>query len=332
MPTIKEVALRANVSKATVSRVLNATAPVNIKTRQRVLDTIEELDFQPDSLARALATKRSKGIGVMVNDLASPFYGAVLKGIESVLRTEDMHLLVSSGYADHMEEQKAVEFLAQRRADALIIQVDATPNDELIRHASQDVPCVIFGRYIPDLADRCIYLDSEAGGFMATQHLIACGHRRIAHITGPLAIDDSRTRLQGYQRALEAAGLRFDERLVIEADFHESGGQQATRDLLERQLDFTALFVGNDQMAAGSLDALKEAGLSVPDDISLIGFDDVIFAQYLTPKLTTIRQPLFEMGQAAAQRALGLLGNKETEVKGKFDPELVIRQSVKTIK
>jgi ABC-type sugar transport system substrate-binding protein len=184
-----------------------------------------------------------------------------------------------------------------------------------------------YAKVFPKATHRMV--GKEAG---ETHHLIACGHRRIAHITGPLAIDDSRARLQGYQRALEAAGISFDERLVIEADFHESGGRQATQALLKRQLDFTAIFVGNDQMATGALDALKEAGLTVPDDISLIGFDDVLFAQYLTPKLTTIRQPLFEMGQAAAQRALDLLGNKETEVKGKFDPELVIRQSVKTIK
>ena len=331
MSTIKEVAERARVSKATVSRVINGSAPVNSQTKRRVLDTIKELDFQPDSLAKALATKRSRGIGVTINDLASPFYGAVLKGVESILETEGMHLLVSSGHAEGFAERQAVDFLKQRRSDALIIQADATPEAELTQWASQDIPVVIFGQYLSDVAERCIYLDSEAGGYMATQHLIDCGHTRIAHITGPLSIHDSRARLQGYCRALEVAGIAFDKDLVSEGDFREEGGQWATQQLLKRDLEFTALFVANDQMAVGSLETLSEADLSVPGDISVIGFDDIVFAKYLTPKLTTVRQPLFEMGQAAARLALDLLENKKTEVKGKFEPELIIRQSVKTL-
>lgn len=132
MSTIKEVALRANVSKATLSRVINATVPVNAQTRQRVLDTIEELNFQPDSLARALATKRSMGIGVTINDLASPFFGAVLKGLESVLKAEGMHLLVSSGHAENFSERQAVDFLRQRRSDALIIKLTPRPKLSLL--------------------------------------------------------------------------------------------------------------------------------------------------------------------------------------------------------
>jgi LacI family transcriptional regulator len=331
MSTIQEVARRAKVSKATVSRVLNGSAPVTQQTRKRVLDIIEELNFQPDTLARALATKRSGGIGVTVNDLGSPFYGAVLRGIESVLNASGMHLLVSSGHADALAERQAVEFLRRRRADALIIQADATPPQDLVEWASQDVPVVIFGRDVPAISERCVCLDSELGGVMATRHLLEAGHRRVAHISGPLAIPDSQARLQGYRRALEEAGLVCDERLVATGDFRETGGYEATQTLLSRGASFTAIFVGNDQMAVGALDALTEAGVRVPDDVSLIGFDDIMFAKYLSPKLTTIRQPLFEMGRAAAQLALELLTKKETGVNSKFEPELVMRQSVKTI-
>ena len=332
MPTIKEVSRRANVSASTVSRVLNGTVPVAEETRRRVLEAVRELDYRPNAFARSLATNRSGGIGVSVNDLSSPFYGAIVRGIEQEAEAAGMHLLVSSGHADEEKERRALEFLLERRPDVLIVHLEAMPDLELIELMEADVPIVLVGRYLADAEERCVWLDNETGGQLATHHLIDHGHTRIAHITGPLWFPDSRARLLGHRRALDRAGIAFDERLQVEGDFLEEGGYRAAKRLLDRRVDFTAIASANDQMASGAMQALREACIRIPDDISVIGYDDVLFARYLTPTLSTVRQPLEEMGRAATRIALALLEGAEEEVMHKFEPTLVARESVRALR
>lgn len=335
MPTIKEVSRRAKVSPSTVSRVLNETVPVADDTKKRVLDAVRELKYEPNVFARSLVTNRSGGIGVVVNEISSPYYSGIVSGIEEVVEAAGMHLIVSSGHADPKFERRATEYLLQRRSDALILHLETLSDYELLEWLEQNVasemPVVIVGRNVTELGNNCVYLDNERGGCLATQYLLEQGHRHIAHITGPLAMKDSRDRLQGYRRALEAAGLAYDERYVVEANFTEEGGLHAAQRLLYRRLELSAIFSANDQMAAGILHTLREHRLDVPDDISLIGYDDVFIARYLYPALSTIQQPLKDMGRAAARIALAALGHKETEVKRKFEPQLIIRQSVRPL-
>lgn len=332
MTTIKEVSHIAQVSMATVSRVLTGSAPVAESTRARVLAAMQQTGYTPNAFARSLATNRSGSIGVVVNELSSPFYGGIVRGIEEVVEAAGLHLMVSSGHADRALERKAVESLRQRRADALIVQLETVLDYDLLRWAAHAIPLVIVCRYVPELAERCVYLDNVLGGYLATKQLLAHGHRRIAHITGWLAIKDARDRLEGYRQALLESGIPYDEGLVIEGNFVEEGGQRGMKRLLRRKLDFTAIIAGNDQTAAGALHTLREYGLQVPHDVSLIGYDDVILARYLYPALTTIRQPLVEMGRAAAQLALTALGafkaDAGEEVIRKFEPTLVVRESV----
>lgn len=331
MATIKEVSSLARVSPSTVSRVLNGNAPVADGTRARVLAAVEELGYQPNAFARGLVTNRSDGIGVVVNEISSPFYSSIVQGIEEVVEAAGRHLIVSSGHARERLERDAVEFLKQRRCDALILHVEAISDYDLLQWAKQEPPVVLVGRYVAELADRCIHLDNVAGGYLATKHMIEHGHRAIAHITGWMAIEDARARMEGYRRALAEAGIPFDEMLVVEGDFVEEGGGRATRRLLERDREFTALVAANDQTAAGALHVLREHGLDVPGDVSVIGYDDVLLAQYLYPALTTIRQPLADMGRAAAQLALAALdGSDGRGVKRRFDPILIERDSVTT--
>ena len=335
MSTIKEVSRRAQVSPATVSRVLNGSAPVASSTKKRVLDAVEKLNYQPNAFARGLVTNRSGGIGVVVNEISSPYYSGIVRGIENVIEASGMHLIVSSGHADAKFERRAVDYLRQRRADALILHLETFSDYDLLAWLEQDVslevPVIIVGRNVAELAGNCVYLDNERGGFLATRHLLEWGHEHIAHITGPLAMKDSRDRLQGYRRALEEAGLDYDETYVVEANFTEEGGQRAAQRLLDRKLDLTAIFSANDQMAAGILHTLRANHLNVPQDISLVGYDDVFIARYLYPALTTIQQPLWDMGQATAHLVLAALDQRETEVQRKFEPELVVRQSVKRL-
>lgn len=334
MATIKEVSRHANVSPSTVSRVLNGTAAVNNETKQRVLEAVEKLNYQPNAFAQGLVTNRSGGIGVIVNEISSPYYSSIIQGIEEVIEAEDMHLLVSSGHADLQFERKAADYLKQRRADALIMHLESLPDDDLIQwleHDFSDTPVILVGRYVPELDHLCIHLDNERGGFLATQYLISQGHKRIAHISGPLAMKDSRDRLQGYRRALEEAGLNYDENFVVEANFNETGGQRAAQRLLDRNLNVSAIFSGNDQMAFGILHTLREANLTIPNDISLVGYDDVYISKYLYPALTTIQQPLREMGRAAARAVIAALNHNGEEVTRKFEPKLVVRQSVRSL-
>lgn len=332
MPTIKEVSRHAKVSPSTVSRVLNGSAPVSPEARRRVLEAIQKLNYHPNAFARGLVTNRSGGIGVVVNEISSPFYSGLISGIEQVVEAEGLHLLVSSGHANAQKEREALEFLRQRRSDGLIFQVDASSDYEILEwFGGLEIPFVIVGRFIAEFAERCLWLDNELGGYLATRYLIEQGHRRIAYVAGLPTIRDSWERLHGYRRALEEAGIPFDEMLIAEGTFMEESGQVAMRRLLERQLGITAVFLANDQMAAGAIQALREAGVGVPEEISIIGYDDVHFARYLYPALTTIRQPFAEMGKTAAQMLLAALSGKETEVKRRFEPELVVRQSVRRL-
>ena len=333
MSTIREVSRMAGVSATTVSRVLNGSAPVSDGTRERVLDAVRELDYHPNAFARGLVTNRSGGIGVTVNDFSSPFFGPILQGIEQVVEEAGMHLMVASGHARADDERQAIEFLRSRRADALILYQEGLDDDELIALARAEPALVALGRSVPEIADRCVDLDNEAGGWLATRHLIENGHRRIAHVSGPLRMHDGRERLIGYRRALTEAGIPFDPALLVEADFMEPGGFEAARRLLSRDLPepVTAIFAANDESAAGVLAGLRAAGLSVPNDISLVGYDDLPLARYLHPGLTTVRQPLHDMGRAAAHVALARLDGNETEVRRRFEPQLVVRSSARPL-
>lgn len=329
MATIKDVSRLANVSVSTVSRVLNGVVPVADAKRAAVMDAIEHLGYRPNVFARSLATNRSGGIGVVVNELSSPMYAAIIQGIETVIEGQGLHMIVSSGHATRELERTSYQFLKERRTDALILQLEATPDDDVLAWTRQETPIVIVGRYIEELADRCIHLDNVYGGCVATRHLIERGHRRVAHITGNMALKDARDRVDGYRQALSEAGIPYDASLLVEGNFVEEGGQNGMQRLLDRDIGFTALFAANDQTAAGAINVLRVRGLRVPDDVSVIGFDDVFLARYVYPPLTTIRQPLVEMGQVAAWLTLSALGARARgEVIRKFEPVLVERESV----
>lgn len=347
MATIQEVSRRAGVSPATVSRVLTGNAVVAEPTRVRVMAAVQELGYTPNMFARGLVTSYSHSVGVIVSDLSSPYYGPLLGGIESVTERAGLHMSVSSGHARLDSERHAVTFLRQRHADALIVQLEETSDEELVGWAKGGAPLVLVGRYVAELAHVSVHLDHQLGGLRATRHLLEHGHRRVAHVAGPPGRDDSRARLAGYRQALAEARLPFDEQLVVPGDFLEESGERAVRHLWRRGLlggtpqagGVSAIFAANDQMAAGALRALRERGLRVPDDISLVGYDDLIFARFLQPELTTVRQPLGAMGRAAAELALAALrggrgqGSAEPPevVQRRFEPTLVRRGSVAAV-
>jgi len=328
MATIREVSKHAQVSVATVSRVVNGNKWVAEATRQRVLEAMAELGYHPNSFARSLATNKSETIGMVVGDLAGPFFGEMMQYAEQAVRDAGKHLIITSGHSTLEEERDAIQFLLKRRCDALILHLDLTPDEEIIELAkAESTPMILVNRLVPALADQCVYLDNEAGGFLATQHLIEQGHRLIACITGPLYKADARERLAGYRRALDAAGLPFDQHLVVEGDFMEPGGEVAVTTLLQRKVDFSAVVVGNDLMAIGAYNGFKQAGLRIPQDVSLVGYDDVLMSGYLEPPLTTVRVPVAEFGSEAGRLALKLGEGIDCEIHNRFMPSLIERGS-----
>ena len=328
MATIREVARLANVSVATVSRVMNGVT-VTPANKTAVLAAIEQLHYRPNAFARSLATDRSGAIGVVVNEVTGLFYGGIVQGIESVVEKHGMHLIVSSGHRIAERERQAFESLTQSRADALIMLVSATSDYDLIELATGDRPVVLIGRHIEELADRCVFVDNVHGGYIATRHLIDKGHDQIAHLTGNLSMRDGRDRLEGYKTALREAGIEFKESLLVDGEFVEEGGYRGMQRLLHRGSEFTAVFAANDQSAAGALLALKEGGREVPGDVSVVGYDDVLLARYVSPALTTVGQPYVEMGRSAARLALSAIGiSSPAPVVNKFEPKLVVRESV----
>ncbi|EIJ0945403.1 LacI family DNA-binding transcriptional regulator [Vibrio vulnificus] len=328
MATIKDVSEYAGVSQATVSRVVNGSCRVSHDKKLRVEKAIQVLGYRPNAIAQALASSRTGSIGIIVPELGGPFYSGILHCIEEQFRRFGYHVIVTAGNNSEESQRESVEFLLGRRVDAMILHTQNLSDDYLIELESKGIPLVLVNRFIPELASSCIDIDNELGGRMATEYLLQRGHHSIACITGPLDKSDARGRLQGYRKALEAAGIEYDEALVSEAGFTEESGASAMRKLLNRGHTFYAVFACNDHMAFGAFEVMKEQRIRVPEDVSLVGFDDILFARYLTPALTTVNFPIEQMSLEAVQLTLQILNKNKRDVNFRLSPTLVIRESV----
>jgi LacI family transcriptional regulator len=323
--TIHDIAREAGVSPSTVSRVLNGTVPVASSKRDAVLAVVEKLNYRPNVIAQGLARGRTAAIGVVTQSVASPFYGEILRGVEQGLLGSGYHSVFASGNWLTEQELAAFDLLSGRRVDGLVV-LPGTISDEQLRRSAEELPLIVVGRRIAGLESQCLYIDDERAAYEATCYLIELGHQRIAHIAGPETHHDAVERRRGYLRALSEAGLPHDEQLVVAGDYTEQSGLLALQSLLSRNTIFTAIFAANDQMAYGARLGLYRHGIRVPEDVSLVGFDDLISSAYTTPPLTTVRQPLIELGRAASEAVLALL-NGQTPPQQTFSTSLIVRES-----
>lgn len=331
MATIYEVSKLAGVSLATVSRVMNDSGKVTPKTREKVLAAIAELGYRPNSMAQSLASKRSNSVGILIPELHGPFFGVMLSSVEKELRDAGKRVIITAGHSDEKKERDCIEFLLGSSCDALILHVYSVSHDYLVELNKGPVPIVVLNNYVPELAEHCIFLDNEHGGYIATRALLERGHTELAYISGPHWKSDSFKRLAGHKRALQEFGMEVNEQLVIEGDFEEASGRAAMKQLLSQDISFTGVVCANDEMAAGAIDAARKQGISVPDDISVIGYDNVYFTNYLNPKLSSIGCRISEMGQMAARCVLkNAYGQTDLEIQNTFKPRLVLRESVKS--
>ena len=331
MITIKEVSELANVSQATVSRTLNGHSTVKEANKVKVFEAIEKLGYKPNAFAQALASSRSNSIGMLVGSLSGPFYGPLMHFAEDLVYKQNMHLIITSGQESKDKEVDSIQFLQSKQVDGLIIHSDMLSDDELIEVVKKTPSTIILNRYIPELSKQCICIDNEQGGYLATLYLLESGHRRIACITGQLSKIDSRDRLQGYRNAISEYGIDYDVNLIEEGRFDHEGNHEKVRRLLDRNTEISAIFCQNDNIALAAYDVCNERGLTIGEDISIVGFDNDTYSQHIRPGLTTVNFPIVEMGVEAANGVLALVKNQPYELNRKLSPRLMIRNSVKQL-
>ena len=327
--TLGMVATAAGVSPSTVSRILNGTAVVSADKRAAIEQAITSLGFVPDPVARALAGGRTQSIGVITQAIDSPFYGVALRGIEVELGGAGYNALFVSGQWDAAEEARCIDMLRTRRVDGIIV-LTGRLSDQALRACAKALPVVVTGRALKAPGLYSLAFDNFEGARQATHHLLTLGHRRIAFISGDPRHPDAMERQRGYRAALEAAGVIYRASLVMPGQYHEESGAVAVERLLDSRERFTAIFAANDQMAIGANLALHRRGLKVPADVSLVGFDDLPVAVYSIPPLSTVRQPVYELGRAAASSMLQLLAGEKPSI-AMPAPQLVARASSRNL-
>ncbi len=326
--TIVDVAREAGVSYATVSRVVNNKPTVKTETRARVLQAMTRMGYQANLQARSLAGGRSNVIGLLVVDLSTQYLGEIMYGIDDVLAVRQYELMLYTTHRRKTKESAYVNMMANGMADGLLILLPRDPDAYLESLRERDLPYVLIDHHSRNEADLAVYAANVQGGFEATKHLIDLGHTRIGLITGWMDMTSAQDRLEGYKQALADCGLPLDPTLTVEGDFTQASGYHGAMQLLDLPEPPTAIFASNDVSAIGVLDAARTRGLRVPDDLSVIGFDDIPMAALLNPPLTTIRQPLQDMGRIATTLLLDRIREPEQEKSSVVLPtELVVRGS-----
>ncbi|KPC85022.1 MULTISPECIES: LacI family DNA-binding transcriptional regulator [Streptomyces] len=336
-PTLEEVAARAGVGRGTASRVINGSPRVSAQTREAVEAAVAELGYVPNRAARALAGNRTDAIALVVPEsetrfFAEPYFSDIVRGVGAALADTEMQLLLTLAGNDR-ERRRLAQYLTAHRVDGvLLVSVHADdPLPDLLEQLG--MPSVISGRRHAAETLPSVDSDNFEGARAAVDHLIARGRRSIATITGRLDVYGAQRRLDGYRKAVAAAGLDPDERLIAPADFSEEGGARAMRELLERRPDVDAVFAASDVMAAGARQVLRESGRRIPDDVALVGFDDSAVARHMDPPLTSVRQPIEEMGRTMTRVLLQEIANRSsgdgTEERPRIvlPTELVVRES-----
>ncbi len=330
--TIREVGEQAGVSQATAARVLGGYGSASPEVRSKVEDAARKLGYVPNSVARALASGMTHAVGLVVSDIENPFFAAAARGMSDALEDQGHTVLLTNSDEDLDRERKAIDALRARQVDALVVVPSSTVALPHLSAASAAAPLVLLDRAVRGLGVDAVTADNRGGAMLAVEHLIGHGHRRIGLVSDHPTISSSAERIEGYREALEAVGIEPDPHLISLAGATKADGYRATRNLLESDQRPTALFTANNFMTLGAMLALSDMGLRVPDDISLVGFDDLEWTTLVAPPLTVVAQPVSEMGAFAAERVLTrLAGGGGRPRRFKLDTRLITRASCASI-
>ncbi len=327
--TLEMVAKEAGVSPSTVSRILNGTAKVREAKVRAVEAAIAKLRFMPNPVARSLAGGKSMSVGVVIQAIDSPFYGEALAAIEQGLSRARYSALFASGHLSEGDERRAIDQLVYRRVEGIILMNSCLSARELI-HVSQSIPLVVTGRRVAGGRIYSVDVDSTPGARLATEYLLGQGHRRIAFISGPSGHLDSVQRYAGYRAALAAAGVPEVKKLVVAGNYTDAAGYAAMNRLLDSGAKFTAVFAANDQTAYGAMLALHRRGLDVPQDVSIVGFDDLLMSSFTIPPLTTVHRSIKQIGGGAAEALIDLIEGRKPAAKVPA-ATLAIRESTRPL-
>jgi LacI family transcriptional regulator len=328
--TLEMVAKEAGVSPSTVSRILNGTARVRELKVRAVEAAISKLQFMPNPVARSLARGKSMSVGVVIQAIDSPFYGEALAAIEKGLMRANYSALFVSGHWREADERRCIDHLLSRRVDGIILVTSCLPDPELL-NLSRSAPLILTGRALAGERIYALDVDSTPGARLATEYLIGQGHRRIAFIMGPVSHPDAQQRLDGYKAALAANKIPFAKKLVAVGDYSDAGGYAAMNQLLESGAELSALFAANDQSAYGAMLALHRRGLKVPQDVSVVGYDDLPTSSFTVPPLTTVHRSISEIGEGAAEAMIDLIEGRTPAARA-FAPTLAIRESTRSLR
>lgn len=333
MASMKDIAKRAGVSTSTVSHVINQSRFVSEEITERVKKAAKELNYSPSALARSLKMNRTRTIGLLVTTSTNPFFGEVVKGVERHCYEQNYNLILCNTEGDEARMKSSINTLLEKRVDGLLLLCSTLEGQHLdVFDRYEDVPTVVMDWGETHFPSDKIKDNSHLGGYLAAKHLIENGHKRIGCVTGPLDRHQAQIRFSGFKQALEEAELSLDERWVVPANFECDGGYEAFCRLYEQGELPSAIFACNDMMAMGIINAANEKGIRIPDDLSVIGYDDVYIAKYMVPALTTIHQPKFRLGKTAVDTLLNRIEKREEMVQQvQLEPSLVVRHSVKSI-
>lgn len=328
MTTLKEVAESAGVSVATVSRVVNDYQYVNSETRKRVLKAIKQLEYRPSRVARRLRKRGAQILGLVIADISNPYYSSLVQSIEDIAYANKYSMLLCNSSEEPEREQIHLDILFEEQVAGVII----SPVDEFCTSCKsfldQGIAVVAIDRRFRNLEIDSVLVDNISGAFDATNHLIQLGHQRIGLIAGPSHLTTGRERKEGYEEALVENNLDIDSSLMKTGDFKQKSGYNLTYELLKMKDPPTAIFVSNNLMTLGALNAIHDMGLRIPQDVAIVGFDDLSWAPSLNPPLTAVAQPTYELGEVAVKLLLKrILGNREDPIEIKLKPTLKIRVS-----
>jgi LacI family transcriptional regulator len=326
--TLRMVAQKAGVSVNTASRAINNKPDINKETKKRVLKISQELGYVRNATAVALRTNRTWTIGVVIEDNRNPFYAEVLNGMEEAVRGKNYHIILTNTQRDYNKEEEAINLLLAKRVDGLLIDPVQDRDNDINSLVEANIPFVVVGRDFENIEVDAVYNDEVKGGFLATEYLIKKGHKRIALIDGFLYKSPAKGRLEGYKKALKEYGIPLDDALVSAGDIDLKDGYERTKQLFEKELNFNAIFAYNDMMAFGAMQAIKEKGLRIPEDIGLVGYDDIPFSSLTSPPLTTIRLKKQDLGIECVKLLLSRINNKRKKTKKiMLDVELIKRKT-----
>lgn len=332
--TIKDISKRAEVSIATVSKVINGNySKVSDETRIRILQIADELHYRPNMLARGLVSQKFNLIGLIIPDISNPYYAEMARGITDEALRFGYNAIINNTDAQHAREIHCIQTMAEYNVGGIVLTGNAQHVDENVALLQRyRVPYIGVENYKPGSLDYCVYVDNYTGSYKVVSLLLDYGHRHIAYITGYSTLEDpADERLRGYKQALTDRGVRVDPSLIKYGGYNLDTGYKQTQQLLSRGIPFTAIACGNDLIALGALKAIREFRLSVPGDISLVGFDDVFLSTTMEPRLTTVKQPAYEMGTYAIRMLVDRIEKHafpESEKVKCFEPLLVSRDTV----